>query len=399
MASVAVASRLEAGEHITRAEQAAEVAEPLMKPLRLLNALPRLDHRHAGARRKKVGQVGVSRGTGLGGQRRQVDRLEFRDASLGDRVKGPQRLDLVAVEFHPHGAIPVGGEEIDDPAAAGERAGGVDGVGRLPATSGEPLGEFLGVRRAADREPPSAGFDGPGIDQGREDRLDARHDDRRRLTAGQGEPFDDGQPLGLHGVVGAWLLPPEILDCREQEGRHVGEQREIIHKGLGLGGVGQDDGERAGGAIDRAGPQDGRRCQCAGRSPGSADRAAMPFAKGGDDFGEPAVLFEGVGEAGEPRTSLVAGAGHWSPSIGQRLLPPGFGGDATRAKVRFQHPDQGLESAADPRGRDLPPGAPRIPRSPDAHGSALPRPLPHGEREPPVRQPGIPDGRRGARRE
>ena len=267
-----------------------------------------------------------------GGERRHVDMLERGDAALRHRVERAERIDLVAVELDADGSVPVGREEIDDAAAARERSGHVDGVGRRPAACGEPVGELLRIETASHLQPTRAGRHVARIGERGEQGLDARDDHRRRILARQ--PLHEREPLGLHGigrrgpshehavrvVGGRRLGEREVLERGQEHRGRRREQGEVVEKGVRLGGVRQDDDERtsaarglprgdggrvrpAAGVAERAAQSGHGERAC--RTPGSADRAAMPLAERGDDVGEPRMGVERVGEAEQPRRVAV----------------------------------------------------------------------------------------------
>ena len=224
-----------------------------------------------------------------GGRRegREVDALDSRHAPLRDRVERAERLDLVAEEIDADRPVPVGGEKIDDAAAPGKRARCVDGVDELPAPCGEPLGEFVRVEPAADGEPSRTRLDLAGVGERHEQRLNAGHHERRPRRVRHRQPLDERQSFRLGRVVAGGVVVAEALDGRQEHGRDVAEQPEVIQKVVCLRGMRQDDDERAG--FRRPGPGERRHGERRRRSPGSADRPAMPLSEAGDHVDEPAV--------------------------------------------------------------------------------------------------------------
>ena len=219
-------------------------------------------------------------------------------APLGDRVEGAERLDLVTKQLDANGPVPVGGEQIDNATAAGERARCIDRINQPPSTSTEPVGEFFEVEAAANLDPAGAGLDFAWVGEWCEKCLDAGHHERRSRSIGHGQPFDDGEPFGIGGVAGRAIVFAEAFDRREKQGRQVAEQRHVIDEVVGLSCVWQDDDERAG--FGGPGLRHGRHRQRRRRSPGSADRPAVSLAEGGDHVGEPAVCIEGFSQAKQP---------------------------------------------------------------------------------------------------
>jgi hypothetical protein len=198
-------------EHVLGLEEARRSPEPIVHPLCLFGHLARLHEHPGGAGWQEFGEVRMP-GVGRRRQGRKIGGLNSGYASLGDGVKRAERLDLVAEEFDADRPIPVRREQVDDPAAAGEGAGGVDGVNESPTANAEPVGEFLRVEVAADGESPGARRDLARVGKGRQQRLDARHHQRRADAVSGGERPDDGQPLGLRRVGVGRTLVAEALD-------------------------------------------------------------------------------------------------------------------------------------------------------------------------------------------
>ncbi len=69
-----------------------------------------------------------------------VERLQ---APLAGDLEPADRLDLVAEELDPHRLVPVGGEDVDDPAAHGELAGQLHGRRVVEAVLDQPLRQLL----------------------------------------------------------------------------------------------------------------------------------------------------------------------------------------------------------------------------------------------------------------
>ena len=221
---------IDAGEDIFRLAHTAHVGQPLLGPPGLLGQFAWLHERPPAAGRHDVGQMcATRRRRAVGGpvhERREVDRGERVDAPLGDRVECAQRLDLVAKEFDANGPAPVGGEEIDDPAAAGKRAGGVDRIDLLPAPGDEPVAELGRIEPPADLQPPCALLDLAGIVEQRQQGLDRGDDDPGMLVGRPCEPLHEREPLRLGwigecGVIGL----AERLERRQHGDAVVGEDR------------------------------------------------------------------------------------------------------------------------------------------------------------------------------
>ena len=243
------------GEEILRVEEARRDAEPIVQSLCLLGHLGRLDEHPDRPGREQVGQMRVPRAGG-DRQRGQIDVVDARHAPLGDRVEGAERLDLIAEQLDANGPVPVGGVQIDDATTAGERARCVDRIDQPPATGAKPVGEFFRVEPSTQGESTCAGLDLPWVGERREERLDAGYHERRPWPVGSGEPFDDGEPLSVGGIVRWSPVLAKTLHRGEEQGREVAEQGEVIDKGVRLRRVGQDDDERAG--FGGPGPRHGR---------------------------------------------------------------------------------------------------------------------------------------------
>ena len=231
-------------------------------------------------------------------QRGQIDVVDARHTPLGDRVERAKRFDLVTKQLDANGPVPVGGIQIDDATTAGERARCVDRIDQPPATGAKPVGEFFRVEPSIQGEPTCAGLDLPWVGERREERLDAGHHERRPWPVGSGEPFDDGEPLSVGGIVRWSPVLTKTLHRGEEQGREVAEQGEVIDKGVCLRRVGQNDDERA--SFGGPGPRQGCQRQRRRRSPGSADRPAVSLAEGGDHIGKPTVRVECLSQAKQP---------------------------------------------------------------------------------------------------
>jgi hypothetical protein len=236
---------------------------------------------------------------GLGGERGDIDGVEGGHAPLGDDVEGPQRFDLVAVEFEADGAIPVEREQIDDPAAAGKRPRGLEGVDGPPAPGAEPVGELLRIELPPHLEPAGAGLDLARIGERGKEGLDRGDDDRRAVAAGHGEPLDEQEPAGGGGVLGDVILPDgEALERRQVGDGEIGEQGEIVDEPFGIDRMREDD-DKDPLVAELACQSRGRERRT--RAPGSADRSAVSLFETADDVGEPAVRAQECGQPCEPR--------------------------------------------------------------------------------------------------
>ncbi|NCY01616.1 MAG: hypothetical protein EBX36_01580 [Planctomycetia bacterium] len=239
------------------------------------------------------------RGRGVRRERRQVDRGQRVDAALADGVEGAERLDLVAAEFQPHGPVPVGGEQVEDATSPGERPGPVDRVGRFPAPGHEPLGEFGRIEPSPHGEPPRARLDFAGIGQRRQQGRDGGDDDPGMGGRRPDQPLHDREPFGLGGVAARQVVA-EVLERRQDGHRQAREQAEVVDEEVCVGGMRQHDHEqpRRTGFAPTLGGEGGDR-ECGRRSPGPADRAAMPRVEAGDHVGKTGVRSERVGQARE----------------------------------------------------------------------------------------------------
>jgi hypothetical protein len=181
-------------------------------------------------------------------------------------------------------------------AGSGKRASAPEGASG--SAGAKPVGELFRVEPATQGESTCTGLDLPWVGERCEKCLDAGHHERWSWTVGSGEPFDDGEPFGIGGVVRRAIVFAEALDRREEQGRQVAEQGHVIDEVVGLRRVWQDDDECAG--FGGPSPRHGRHRERRRRSPGSADRPAMSFAEGGDHIGEPAVSVECFSQAKQP---------------------------------------------------------------------------------------------------
>ena len=195
--------------------------------------------------------------------------------------------------------IPVGRTQVDDPAAAGKRPRGLEGVDGPPAPGAEPIGKLLRVELSPPFEPAGAGLDLARIGEWREEGLDRGDDNLRPVAAGHREPFDEEEPAGGGGVLGDVILPDgEALERRQVGDGQIGEQSEIVDEPFGIDRMREDDDKDslvAKLACQRRGGE--RRT----RAPGSADRSAVSLFETADDVGEPAVRAQECGQPCEPR--------------------------------------------------------------------------------------------------
>ena len=206
---------------------------------------------------------------------------------MGDDVEGPQRFDLVAVELEADGAIPVEGEQIDDPAAAGERPRGFEGVDGPPSPGAEPIGKLLRIELPPHLEPAGAGLDLARIGQWREEGLDRGDDNLRPVAAGHREPFDQQQPAGRGGILGGDIVPNgKSLQRRQVGDGEIGKQGEIVDEPFGIDTMREDDNEDPLVAQFARQARGGKR---RARAPGSADRSAVSLFETSDDVGEPVM--------------------------------------------------------------------------------------------------------------
>ncbi len=242
-----------------------DTANPLERAAGLLGEFERLHERPPGAGGQDVGKLRPPHGRlsarrsrpalprcgdggvfgprpGAGRERREVDRLERRDAPLAGDVECAERLDLVAEELHPHGPIPVDREEVHDAAASGKCSRLLDRVGRVPAAGDEPVGEFGGVEPSADMERTGALLDLPRVGERCEQRLDARHQDPGRRLAGPRERLDDREPLRHGGLVDR-VIVAERLDRRQDGHGGPAEDGQVAGEGVAVGSVRQHDDE------------------------------------------------------------------------------------------------------------------------------------------------------------
>lgn len=106
-------------------------------------------------------------------------------------------------------------------------------------------------------------------------------------------PPDQPIPVGREQVDD----PAAVADA-VSGGERPDDGQPLRFRRVGAGGMRQDDHQRAGvcgPCLGERGHSERRR-----RSPGSADRAAMPLAEAGDHVGEPAVRIQCCGQAEQP---------------------------------------------------------------------------------------------------
>ena len=133
---------------------------------------------------------------------RQVDGIKRVDAPLADGIEGAQRLDLIAEQFNADGTGPVGREEVEDAATPSERAGGLDGISRLPAPRHQPVGKLCRIELASRGEAACAGLDLTRVGQRRQQGLDGGHDDPRLFGRRADQSLDQSQSLRRRRISG-----------------------------------------------------------------------------------------------------------------------------------------------------------------------------------------------------
>ena len=227
-------------------------------------------------------------------QRRQVDRLQVRQAPLAGDLEPADRLDLVAEELDAHRVVPVGGEDVDDAAADARTRRAVP----PPSCCGNGSRTIQPVSSSIDDllpTPERAGLPGEGlaVGHGLDQGLDARNDQPRRLAALQrfeqadavakplvvDHPFGrerlaDGEPLG-------WESRERARDRRSGESTWSSR--------------GSHDHQRPGRVIG----QRGRR-QRAGRPPDSVQSRRMARFQTLDDLREAFLVYQPPDQVQEP---------------------------------------------------------------------------------------------------
>ena len=133
---------------------------------------------------------------------REVDGIKRVNAPLADGIEGAQRLDLIAEQFDADGTGPVGREEVEDATAPSERAGGPDGISRLPAPRHQPVGELCRIEPASHGEAACAGLDLAWVGQWKQQCLDGGHDDPRLSGRRADQSLDQRQSLRRRGISG-----------------------------------------------------------------------------------------------------------------------------------------------------------------------------------------------------
>ena len=110
---------------------------------------------------------------------RHVDRLQRLQAPLAGNLEPPDRLDFVAEELDAHRPIPIGGEDIDDPAAERKLAGQLDRRSADQPVLDQPAGQLLDRHRPADAQPPRLPVERFAARRRLQKTLDAGHDKLR----------------------------------------------------------------------------------------------------------------------------------------------------------------------------------------------------------------------------
>jgi hypothetical protein len=181
-----VGDKVERGAELVQREELSEVG-------RAAFAFGRLE----GGERGELAVVGVELGSGC-----QLDHLGLAEAALGEGREPAHRLDLVAEELDPHGAVLGRRVDVEDAAADGELAALLDLLGAFVAGGDEvlgdgpevdlvPLGDFEarraqgGVRHGLGEGDGGGDDDRVGFARERVEGIDAEADEvRRRGDAG-----------------------------------------------------------------------------------------------------------------------------------------------------------------------------------------------------------------------
>ena len=127
----------------------------------------------------------------------ELDPLRLAERALGEGREPADRLDLVAEQLEPRGALLGRGEDVEDPAAERELAALGDLVGAFVSGLGEQLGDVAEVDLLAAVE---------------DEALGPQRSVRDRLGEGDGGGDDDGSALGarpsaLGSDSSAWRAP------------------------------------------------------------------------------------------------------------------------------------------------------------------------------------------------
>src|SRR5215467_5764428 len=85
-------------------------------------------------------------------QARDLSARLLTQAALGAGVEQADRLDLITEEFQAERRIGVGGEDIEDSAAAAELARQLDGLGAAKAVVDQPARQFVEIEGVAGTE-------------------------------------------------------------------------------------------------------------------------------------------------------------------------------------------------------------------------------------------------------
>jgi hypothetical protein len=117
------------------------------------------------------------------GRRRELDRLRVAQRALREGREPPDRLDLVAEELQPSGAVLGGAEDVEDAAAHGELPTLLDLVDALVPGLREAIRDSAQVHLRADTEA-EPGRAKRGVRNGLGERHGARHDHRRAVRPG-----------------------------------------------------------------------------------------------------------------------------------------------------------------------------------------------------------------------
>ena len=237
-------------------ERGAELVE--RQELRQVGAAPSPSPfgRLLGGERGELAVVGVELGGG-----RQLDHLGLAEAALGEGREPAHRLDLVAEELDPHGAVLGRRVDVEDAAADGELAAFLDLLGAFVAGRDEVLGDGAEVDLVAlgDFE---AGRAQRGVGDGLGEGDGGGDDDRvgfaRERVEGVDAEADEVRRRGDAGGVAGAARGIEADPARGEEGAQVG-------------------GEVAGGAVV-GGDQQRRAARRAPGRPRAAPRAAAAAA-------------------------------------------------------------------------------------------------------------------------
>jgi hypothetical protein len=195
-------------------------------------------------------------------------------------VEPPQRLDHVVEELDPHGLVPVGGEHVQEPAAAGKLAGQLDGRGGVEAALDEPSQQRADVDSLADAQATAAGRQPLAAGRGLQQALDAGRDQawqaairangglgRGRwwlsLVAFANQLLQRPQPVGVDFVMQNPFAGVGF-PSRKAGGGDRREQRKVVAESVDAVLVRTDDDQRSGRRAHQFG-----RDQRARRSPDS----------------------------------------------------------------------------------------------------------------------------------